>query len=459
MKTLPLTDSALPSVKTTAWPRTCSLLLLKFLTVYTPLALLVFTCITYGQNGSTRQAKCTTRSHDAGFTGNADFYGLGIRTGLYLQWLSSIIANTFLKTEWTRSMAGAYAASTLALFIALLLLILKHDCVFTVEIIVMLHFLWGGWYQVMLPYMARWRLLFQNQNSYRTSRLQGLNILLTLLNYSLTAVSAWFWIRMASVGQADFVATPGKGTSFFFFVEQVGGHRGGLRAISTILAILTIWNATTPISSLILSLIDTDRHEVLCGIIALLSPCGVLAVLSACLQIFVTFLVEKVGLAFATSLNRRRQWKDYTDEWYTSKSLSDSANLLLGFLFFTYTVVAIELTLYWNSMTNINEVESTGQIVPLIVGLTLLVSTVWKISDADDPITWQTAVQQSDSTWKCSCDVLPDDGSVYRVGRIGRYVIERRYSSSNNVLWKWLTVAYRVGMEAVLHLVDAAGTL
>ena len=42
------------------------------------------------------QASFVTRDVCNGFTGNADLYGLGIRIGIYLQWMSSLLTNVFL---------------------------------------------------------------------------------------------------------------------------------------------------------------------------------------------------------------------------------------------------------------------------------------------------------------------------------------------------------------------------
>jgi hypothetical protein len=51
---------------------------------------------------------CKERSTEDGFEGDPDFYGLGIRVGLYIQWFASIVANVFLPEE-RRFMAAAYS--------------------------------------------------------------------------------------------------------------------------------------------------------------------------------------------------------------------------------------------------------------------------------------------------------------------------------------------------------------
>ena len=40
-------------------------------------------------------------------------------------------------------------------------------------------------------------------------------------------------------------------------------------------------------------------------------------------------------------------------------------------------VLAIELTLYWNQISGVNTVDSTGQVIPMVIGLTVPVTAVW----------------------------------------------------------------------------------
>ena len=54
---------------------------------------------------------------DSGFVGNSDIYGLGVRSGLYLQWVSSLLANHLLREESTALMRS-YLIFHIALCIA-----------------------------------------------------------------------------------------------------------------------------------------------------------------------------------------------------------------------------------------------------------------------------------------------------------------------------------------------------
>lgn len=42
-------------------------------------------------------------------------------------------------------------------------------------------------------------------------------------------------------------------------------------------------------------------------------------------------------------------------------------------------VVSTELTLHWNHVGGIYEVASTGQIIPLVVGIGSMIAVIWKL--------------------------------------------------------------------------------
>ncbi|KAI1621399.1 hypothetical protein EDD37DRAFT_114260 [Exophiala viscosa] len=239
---------------------------LLFLTVFAltmvPLILTAWALVAYGERGPDRRLSCTERLGIEGFEGNSDFYGLGVRLGLYLQWLSSLIANPFLHGE-RRSMAGAYLASSLALTIALFILVLRPECVFTAEIMVMLNIIWGGTFQVMSPSIAE----FTHRKDFV---MDGIQVALMLVNGSVISLSAWFWVRMASVGETDFVATPG-GTSYFLFSHVRGGDLG---TASRFMAFLSIWSFSTPVLAIPIYAVHKAGLVTLASVLALLTVQG-----------------------------------------------------------------------------------------------------------------------------------------------------------------------------------------
>ena len=58
-----------------------------------------------------------------------------------------------------------------------------------------------------------------------------------------------------------------------------------------------------------------------------------------------------------------------------------------------YSIIAIELTLKWNHISDVYEVASTGQIIPLITRAAALVTVLWKLTEdlVVSPITEQRA--------------------------------------------------------------------
>ncbi len=211
------------------------------LLTFGPVALLTWALVTYAQGTGKDPNACKGRNLAHGFIGNSDFYGLGIRLGIYLQWLASLIANPLLKSE-RANMAGAYLTFSLALAIAVLLLAFQHNCAFTAEIIVVLNIFWGGTLLVMVPFA---RLLANIKTT-------GLGLALIPLILSMLPVSAWFWLRLALYGQVDFVQTS-EGTSFFLLARV---RQDRLQAVSRFMAALCLILCVIPVfSSLCLCLI------------------------------------------------------------------------------------------------------------------------------------------------------------------------------------------------------------
>jgi hypothetical protein len=75
------------------------------------------------------------------FPGNSDHYGLGIRIGIYLQWISGLLANT-LHADSVQDMLATNIIFLIALFIALAIITANNTVVAT-EAIILLQFCFG----------------------------------------------------------------------------------------------------------------------------------------------------------------------------------------------------------------------------------------------------------------------------------------------------------------------------
>ena len=80
---------------------------------------------------------------DQGFEGNEDLYGLGIRVGIYLQWISSLIANNLLPED-RKGLQKVYLIFSLAICIATVVSSFTTTCIFSIEIELLYWMYWGG---------------------------------------------------------------------------------------------------------------------------------------------------------------------------------------------------------------------------------------------------------------------------------------------------------------------------
>ena len=78
-----------------------------------------------------------------GFAGNTDLYGQGIRSGLYLQWLSSLLANNTLP-ETRHDIQKVYLVFSLAICLATVISSFFDACIFAIEIEILYWMYWGG---------------------------------------------------------------------------------------------------------------------------------------------------------------------------------------------------------------------------------------------------------------------------------------------------------------------------
>ena len=79
-----------------------------------------------------------------GFEGNSDLYGLGIRTGIYIQWISSLCANNLLPED-RKELQKVYLIFSLAICIATMVSSFGTACIFGIEIELLYLMYWGGY--------------------------------------------------------------------------------------------------------------------------------------------------------------------------------------------------------------------------------------------------------------------------------------------------------------------------
>ena len=187
---------------------------ISWMVILTGFALFVWALVHFAENNHQVNSGCSERVSGIGFVGNADFYGLGIRLGVYLQWIAQFLANCFLSAEW-KSILGASIVFALALTIAVLLLTFEHECTFTAEIIVILFIFWGG---LIVSYYGS-PIVDNMGKSIPDRRFVGTNMATAPPLLLMQIFSLWFWIRLATAGEIDYAPTPGG--TFYFLLDRV----------------------------------------------------------------------------------------------------------------------------------------------------------------------------------------------------------------------------------------------
>jgi hypothetical protein len=123
----------------------------------------------------------------SGFQGNSDIYGPGIRIGLYLQWLLSLIAKQFLR-DTRIGLSQAYLIFSLAIFIAVMVMTASNECNFSVEV-VMLHTMYFGDYFCVF-YMPN---LTGKGNVPEWQGMSWTRAVMFMLYAAMVGHGAWFW--------------------------------------------------------------------------------------------------------------------------------------------------------------------------------------------------------------------------------------------------------------------------
>ncbi len=130
---------------------------------------------------------------ECGFDGNPDFYGLGIRLGIYLQWIASFLANLFLK----RAVAGSLETNSiflLAVFIALAESS-RTSMVQSAEVLVLLHLCFGFILSVLTVWGHRTRSSGGGSGDDPPPRSLLGSVARLALIAMISAYGAWFWWR------------------------------------------------------------------------------------------------------------------------------------------------------------------------------------------------------------------------------------------------------------------------
>lgn len=152
------------------------------------------------------------RDESCGFEGDPDLYGLGIRVGIYLQWISAFVIY-WLHSEGRRELQEAYVIFLFSIFIAIIVITARAEPTYTAEILVLTYIIFGGTF-IILSIGTR------SKHLSILTKSTSVHIVRQCLTLGLLTGSAiycsWFWLR-GMYGEV-FLETP-CGTFGFLFAK------------------------------------------------------------------------------------------------------------------------------------------------------------------------------------------------------------------------------------------------
>ncbi|EXJ78227.1 hypothetical protein A1O3_09388 [Capronia epimyces CBS 606.96] len=269
---------------------------------------------------------------DCGFQGDGDTYGLGVRLGAYIQWLTSILAYN-LSEEEAAAMRGVNTSFQIAMLAGLLVITVQRgSSLYAAEAYVVLLFALGGICSAATsPWKPKKRDRFGGMSRLAPSNVGAL--IRISLGTTLCAYGLWYSFQGLDHMRQN------RCSRFAFIFARVSLY-GWTRTLLKVVFTLGSLAALVLVANNVLVVI-LDCYE--------------------WLQNWTNADDDDQSTADA-EINQ--------PSWVTA-----SISLLgLGLL-----VVAVELTLAWNHVRGVYSCGSTGQLFPLVVGCSGLLRLVYKL--------------------------------------------------------------------------------
>lgn len=260
--------------------------------------------------------------------GNPDLCGVGVRTGVYCQWLATVAANAMDLKEEISAVQTSNLCFQIALITALLFTISGRSAVplSAPEVPIVLSLCFGGFAAANAARLSSASSQEGGSSfvrSFRTAQLFGL----------VSAVNSWFWWRGLRVLDPDHACN-------MFFFARVGMHR--LRVFCCVLSVIA------------------------CLLFVLLETVYILIILHACRRSGLSTTIKAIVRAQQQALTPmvRSVWLYYT--------ANGACIILLVFMALT-----TELTLSWNKFGRANDFDTVGQLIPLVVAIGNLLRVIY----------------------------------------------------------------------------------
>lgn len=300
--------------------------------------------------------------------GNPDFYGLGIRVGIYLQLTTAIVAKYCYAGAIPENLT-TNAIFLLALFDAVATATVGFE-LRPEEIVVLLQLCFGFLLSVLSILGGR---LSRNDVTRQAGTLRAppiASFLRLVLTVAICAYAVWFWFP-----GKDEMRTEGCPAYMFFLTRTsiYGGVRIFFQMQSILFAFfvgaLFICQSSIILWSLISTLIGTFPTTTVPGLALAL------------------FWVRSYGLDVETlrSLGQSSLLLDVPSKMIfpTSNTCLFGAWLakmtkptvpLLNVICLSWTILSVELTLRFNRISGVYDIRSTGQLIPFVIGLVRFLS-------------------------------------------------------------------------------------
>lgn len=336
-------------------------------------------------------------AQSCGYDGNADLYGLGIRLAFYLQWTSSWIIDRWYLQE-RRNLHETYTVFVLALMITIVVITAQNQPIFAADLIILSYIIFGGTFTAFTIQTRK------RSRSMKTETSEISFIVLVTVVVVMTAALiyyAWFWLYGA---RRYFSATP-CGTFFFLF----GKISWETRPAAVILSVISI----------IFALFFAENLVFLIGMRFTKERNGSHPTMN---EINTTARSGSFGSARSHQEAAERKFTERFFQDYLAMSedlgtritaffepgsrrkLSRGKNRQIDFLAVLslynvlipiYSILGVELCIYWNNVRGVAAINTTGQLIPFVIGVVGFGKTVY--APLNERRNRKTGVSTSDS--------------------------------------------------------------
>ncbi|PWW75579.1 hypothetical protein C7212DRAFT_345521 [Tuber magnatum] len=290
--------------------------------------------ITKAANAVGQDPAAPEPDNGCGFSGNQDVYGLGIRIGLYAQWLSTFLSNWLHQRKVTK-MRDVNTCFQLAMLTALLA-ISNQDVTHAIDPYIVIIQIIGSASTITnhAAHKSQW-----NKTTWG-------GVIRFFIYFAVAGFATWFWW----IGIDNMEPTPCGTKGFAFFEADLWDwFRTANKFISIVFAAIftvlfgyTVWNFGP----------EFWRR----------TPMGRYKKLSAKVE------PKSGGEQALQELTSGRMPK-----WTPA----------LCAIVLIVSVLAVECVIAWNQVRDVNDILSTGQLIPLVVGVGGLIQVLYKMTDTD----------------------------------------------------------------------------